>query len=71
MFAECNSNGCGYAMLFSLSSVQQYMLTSVCIQHTCAELYVLAFGLHSLWDAFEISDMFDKWWTMIYSLAVP
>jgi hypothetical protein len=51
-------------MLFSLSSVQQYMLTSVCIQHTCAELYVLAFGLHSLWDAFEISDMFDKWWTI-------
>ncbi len=46
------------------------MPTSVRIQHTCAELYVLAFGLHSLWDAFEISDMFDIMWAIIYSCDV-
>lgn len=57
-------------MPFRLSSISYICLPSVRIQHTCAELYVLAFGLQSLWDAFEISDMLDIRLAIIYSFAV-
>jgi hypothetical protein len=60
---------------FRLSSVSAiyiytYMFARVRIKHICIHMYVSAFGLQSLWDTFEISQMLVINLAIIYSLAV-
>ena len=56
--------------LSSVSAIYTHMFARVRIKHTCIHMYVSAFGLQSLWDTFEISQMLVINLAIIYSLAV-